>query len=54
MDFQYLAIDILSDRNTYKDVREQAVKEVRFSGILRDATWKHKYLSTEKKKYVYI
>lgn len=53
--FQYLGIEIRvsSDRNLYKEVRQQALKGARISGYLRDITWKNKYLLTQSKVKIY-
>ena len=53
MEFQYLGIDVSSERNTYKEVRKQTMKGARISGYLRDIIWKNKHLSQESKVKIY-
>jgi len=41
MKFNYLGVEISSERNSYKEVKHQVMKGARISGYLRDVTWRN-------------
>ena len=51
--FKYLGGIISSDRNTYMEVRHQTNNAARISVLLRDFTWRNKYMTVESKIKIY-
>ncbi|CAG9833287.1 unnamed protein product [Diabrotica balteata] len=53
MKFNYLGVEITSDRDIRTETTRQASKAARVSGCLRETIWRNKYLITESKMKVY-
>ena len=51
--FKYLGGIISSDRNTDIGVRQQTDSAARISGLLRDVSWRDKYMTVESKIKIY-
>ena len=51
--FKYLGGIISSDRTRYMEVRHQTNNATRISGLLRDVTWRNKYMTVESKIKIY-
>ena len=51
--FKYFGSIISSNRNTYMEVRHQTNNSARISGLLRDVTWRNKYMTVESKIKIY-
>ena len=53
MSFKYLGCHITSDRNLYKEVKEQTIKGSKISGHLRDVVWINPFMTIESKMKIY-
>lgn len=53
MAFNYLGVEITSNRNLKEEVTRQANKAIRVSGCLREVIWRNKFMTTESKMRVY-
>lgn len=53
MSFNYLGVEITSDRNLGAEVLKQTNKAIRIAGCLRDTIWKNKYMTAQSKVKIY-
>ncbi|XP_055372045.1 uncharacterized protein LOC129606020 [Condylostylus longicornis] len=53
MSFNYLGVEVTSDRDSNREVRAQASKGAAISGYLRDVIWSNRYMLLDNKIRIY-